>query len=191
MRRGYARAGADGAVEGVGRLRRIFGAERLYVELQRHRVRGEEAALQAAVRLAEAHGLPVVATGGVLHATRGERPITDVFNCLRHHTTLDAAGRRLTPNGERRLRRAAEMRALFADRPEAVTNSLRLAERREFTLENLGYEFPSFPVPAGETMELWLRAQTYAGARERIGAITPAIRAQPARAPRTGGRPTQ
>jgi len=178
LRRGYAGAGADGAAEGVARLRRIFGTERLYVELQRHRVRGEEPALQVALRLAEAHGLPVVATGGVLHATRGERPITDVFTCLRHHTTLDAAGRRLTPNGERRLRGAAEMRALFADRPEAVTNSRRLAERLEFSLQKLGYEFPSFPVGAGETMESCLRAETYAGASERIGSITPAIRAQ-------------
>ena len=74
------------------------------------------------------------------------------LTCVRHHTTLDAAGRRLAVNAERHLKSAAEMTRLFADLPEAIENTVRIADRMEFSLENLGYEFPRFPVPEGETI---------------------------------------
>jgi error-prone DNA polymerase len=155
------------------RLERIFGKDRLYVEIQRRRIRGENVRVRGLADLAAARGLPLVATGGVRYATRGERPVADVFTCLRHHTTLDAAGRLLEPNGERHLRSAEEMRELFRDLPEAVAASGRLAERLEFTLKNLGYQFPDFPVGAGETMGGVLRERAYAGARERFGGRVP------------------
>ena len=70
------------------------------------------------------------------------------------------------------------MTGLFADLPEAVANTLRFAEQLEFGLENLGYEFPSFPVPPGETMDTFLRKLTWFGAQQRYGGISPAVRAQ-------------
>ncbi|ACB77327.1 DNA polymerase III subunit alpha [Opitutus terrae] len=170
--------GADAAAAVAARLQTIFGADRLYVELQRRRQRGEDTALCFLADLAAARQLPLLATGGVRYATRAERPIADVFTCLREHTTLDAAGRLLSPNAERHLRSGRAMAELFQDYPEAVVNSLRLAERLDFTLQNLDYRFPDFPVGPGETMESVLREQTYAGARERIGELTPKLRAQ-------------
>jgi len=70
------------------------------------------------------------------------------------------------------------MRELFRDLPEAIENSRRLADRLDFTLENLGYEFPSFPVPPDHTMESCLRLQAFAGARERYGEVTEKVRTQ-------------
>ena len=70
---------------------------------------------------------------------------------IREHTTLDAAGRRLAANAERYLKPPAQMARLFADRPEAVRESLALAERLQFTMKDLGYRFPRYPVPPGET----------------------------------------
>ena len=83
---------------------------------------------------------------------RGQQ-VLDVLTCARYHTHLDAAGRLLSLNSERRLKSARQMRRLFADLPEAIANTVRLAERLEFSLENLGYEFPRYRAPDGETME--------------------------------------
>ncbi|HYD84726.1 MAG TPA: PHP domain-containing protein, partial [Opitutus sp.] len=169
--RAWARGGAKETEAAMARLEGIFGGDRLAVEVQRRRIRGETTTVNMLADLADARELPLVATGGVRYATRGERPVADVFTCLRNHTTLDAAGRLLAPNGERHLRGAADMRELFRDLPEAVANSGRLAERLEFTLENLGYQFPDFPVGAGETMAGMLRARVQEGARRKFGTV--------------------
>jgi error-prone DNA polymerase len=149
------------------KVRAIFGRDRLFMEIQRHLVRGEARRNQLLIELAAQHQLPLLATNGVLYAQRESREVLDVFTCLRHHTHLDLAGRLLEQNAERHLKGAREMEELFRDLPEAISNTGRLAERLEFSLENLGYEFPKFPVPAGETMESMLRRVTYAGARAR------------------------
>jgi error-prone DNA polymerase len=148
-------------------LAEIFGSQNVYVEVQRSLQRGERHALLALRDLAAACRLPLLATGGVLYADRTERPVLDVFTCARHHTHLDAAGRLLSPNDQRHLRPAREMAALFAEFPEAVANTVRLAETLEFSLSNLGYRFPEFQVPAGESMDSFLRKVTMAGARAR------------------------
>ncbi|MCA9510142.1 MAG: error-prone DNA polymerase, partial [Myxococcales bacterium] len=101
------------------------------------------------------------------------------FTCLRHGTTLEAAGRRLLPNGERHLQPREVVAARFADAPELVRGTRELAERCAFTLEDLGYRFPVFPVPDGHTQASWLRALTFRCARERYGAaLAPRVRAQ-------------
>ena len=93
------------------RLLELFGRERVYVELQRHFVRGEERTNRALIDLAEHYRLPLLATNGVQHATPAGREVLDVFTCIREHTHLDAAGKLLTQNAERHLKSDAEMRA--------------------------------------------------------------------------------
>jgi error-prone DNA polymerase len=170
--------GADAAERALVGLLRVFGPDRVAVELQRHGLRGEDRAERLLVALAERHRLPLVATGGVLFAREDGREIADVFACLRHHTTLDAAGRRLLANAGRRLASPAEMRRRFADRPDALDNGRRLGERLEFTLRDLGYRFPSYPLSSDETPEHCLRERTFAGARDRFPEFTPRHRAQ-------------
>lgn len=156
----------------------VFSPDRLYVELQRHHVRDEEAGEDALAGLAHAYRLPLLATNGVNYAVPEDRKIADVFTCLRNHTTLDQAGELLERNAERHLKSSRVMTALFADRPEAVRNTRALAERLEFTLSDLGYRFPSYPVPDGEDQDSYLRAVTFVGARERYGPLTPPVRHQ-------------
>lgn len=159
-------------------LTRLFGKQNLYVELQRHLVRGETAANRLLGDLAQAHRLPLLASNGVTCAHRHDRCVHDAFTCLRQHTHLDEAGTLLSPNAERHLKSPRQMQSLFADLPEAITNTLRLAERLEFTLENLGYQFPKYPVPENHNQASFLREQTYLGARERYGRISPPVRHQ-------------
>ncbi len=92
-----------------------------------------------------------------------------MFTAIRHHTTLDQAGRLLTANSMRHLRAARQMAALFRDIPEAIANTRIVSERLEFTLDNLGYEFPHYPVPEGETMDSFLAKRVEEGVRKRYG----------------------
>lgn len=186
VRRAWRSAGGAAAGAALEKLTAIFGRDsdparaRLFVELQRHRVRGEEREVAFLRDLATARGLPLLATGGVNYAIPEHRIVADVFTCLREHTTLDAAGRRLEINSQRHLKSGAEMRTLFADLPDAIANSLRLDQRLAFTLENLGYEFPTFPTPNGESMDAYLREQTFIHAREfrKIVPLSPALEQQ-------------
>ncbi len=156
----------------------IFGRDRVYIELQRHLVRGEERHNRRLIDLAEHHRLPLLATNGVRHATPLGREVLDVFTCIREHTHLDAAGTRLTNNAERHLKSAAEMKALFHDRPEAIANTIRLAERLEFSLENIGYHFPDYPVPDGHSMDSFLRTIVLFGAQQRYASISTKVKRQ-------------
>ncbi|MCC5835218.1 MAG: error-prone DNA polymerase [Opitutales bacterium] len=162
------------------RLDQVFGHAQVYLEIQRHHLRGQRPWERFLCDLADWSGRPLLATNGVSYATPEERRIHDVFSCLRHHCTLDEAGRLLEANHERYLKSPAQMQALFADRPDALKNTLALAERLEFQLSDLGYEFPSFPVPEGESMDSFLSTQVQTGARERYGkrASDPAVRRQ-------------
>jgi error-prone DNA polymerase len=160
------------------RIVRAFGSKNVFVELQRHRVPDEERIIEGLRQLAQAHGLPIVATNGVLYAERWGRDVLDVFTCIRHHTHLDAAGRRLEVNAQCHLKSPKEMTKLFADLPGAISNTERIAERLPFSLNDLGYKFPEFPVSAGESMESQLRKLTYFGAQQRYGSIAGPVREQ-------------
>src|SRR5437660_1047308 len=155
-----------------------FGRENVFVELQRHFVRGEEQINRQLVDLARANGLALIATNGVQYAKPYGREVLDVFTCIREHTDLDAAGKLLTRNAERHLKSDREMRELFRDLPEAIENTTRLAERLTFSLENLGYEFPEFPVPPGHSMESFLRTIVWFGAQQRYAAVSAKVKRQ-------------
>ena len=138
----------------------------------------KNALIENLIDLARAHRLPLLATNGVQYAKPYGREVLDVFTCIREHTHLDAAGKLLTQNAERHLKSDREMRAIFADLPEAIENTSRLAERLTFSLENLGYEFPDYPVPAGHSMDSFLRTIVWFGAQQRYAAISPKVKRQ-------------
>ncbi len=151
----------------LARILQAFGASRVFLDVQRHRRREQEAANQALLDMADALGLRAVATNGVRHATSRGRPLLDVLTCIREKRTLATAGRLLSENAERHLKTPKAMEALFSDRRDLVLNTEALGERLEFTLKDLGYRFPDYPVPPGETLPGHLRRLTEAGARER------------------------
>ncbi len=95
----------------------IYGRANVYVELQRHYNRVQEARNQAAIWLARSLRLPLLATQGAQYAKAEERQILDVFTCIRNHRTLDSAGRLLASNSERYVKSPQEMLQLCADLP--------------------------------------------------------------------------
>ncbi len=157
----------------VERLVGIFGPANVYVELQRHFLREEESRNRAAIAIARSLNLPLLATNGVCYAAAKDRQLCDAFTAIRHHRTLSTAGRLLSRNSERHLKSPQEMQELFADLPEAIHRTLELSARLEFTLNDLGYEFPRYPVPEGETMNSFLRTRAWDGFNDRYGRAAP------------------
>ena len=155
-----------------------FGCENVFVEIQRHFIRGEERVNHDLIDLARAHRLSLLATNGVKYAKPYGREVLDVFICIREHTHLDAAGKLLTQNADRYLKSDRQMRAIFSDLPETIENTARLAERLMFSLENLGYEFPEYPVPTDHTMDSFLRTIVWFGAQQRYAAISAKVKHQ-------------
>jgi error-prone DNA polymerase len=162
----------------LDRLQSIFGRSNVYVELQRHFRPEQEHRNHAAIDLAREFDLPLLASNGVRYATPDDRHLLDALTCVKHKCTLDEAGDRLQINSQRHVRSGAEMLKLFSDLPEAVANTSELSSRLEFTLENLGYEFPRYPVPGGETEISYLRVQVAKGSLERYQPVTDRARRQ-------------
>lgn len=170
--------GMDAGRELLTKLKATFGQSNVYVELQRHFQREQESRNQAAISLARELGLPLIGTNGVEYAVPQDREILDVFTCIKNKRQLATLGRLSCANSERCIRTAAQMQQMFADIPEAIANTVELSSRLGFSLENLGYEFPCYPVPQGETMDSFLYARTWEGARSRYQPITDKVRTQ-------------
>jgi error-prone DNA polymerase len=162
-------AGIEEARKQIERLTSMFGRGNVYVELQRHFHREEETRNRAAIAIARSLNLPLLATNGACYASAKDHELCDAFTAIRHHRTLSTAGRLLARNSERHLKSPQEMRQLFADLPEAIGNTAELSSRLEFTLNDLGYQFPLYPVPEGETMNSFLRERAWEGFRQRYG----------------------
>src|SRR5438552_5880858 len=168
-----ARALKNGGIEEARRsvefLMHIFGRKNVYVELQRHFHREQEMRNRAAIEIARSLHLPVLATNGARYATPEARELCDVFTAIQNHCTVNTAGHLLARNSECHLKSPEEMTKLFADLPEAIANTVELSSRLEFTLEDLGYQFPKYPVPEGESMMSFLRERTREGFQLRYG----------------------
>src|SRR6266849_4142314 len=165
--------GMEKALGQVEHLVGIFGPQNVYIELQRHFQREEETRNRAAIQIARRLRLPLLASNGVSYATAQERDLCDALTAIRHHRTLATAGRLLSRNSERYLKSPQEMQQLFSDLPGAIAHTVELSARLEFTLKDLGYEFPRYTVPEGETMNSFLRDRTGQGFQQRYGRAAP------------------
>jgi error-prone DNA polymerase len=153
--------------EVIDRIAGIF-KQRTHVELQRHRIREEEHRNQMLIAYARRKRLPLIATNGVRYARPENKELHDILTCIREGQHVDKAGRLLGINRERHIKTAEEMSALFADLPEAIDHAWELANTLDFTLADLGYQFPDYPLPAGETNMSFLRKITWNAAMPRF-----------------------
>ena len=123
------------------------------------------------MNLSRRHRLPVTACGDVVMHDPSRKALHDVLTAVRHHCTVDALGHRMAHNAERSLRGLSALSGLYP--AEWLVESVAIAERCTFTLDELRYEYPEEIVPVGETLASYLRKETYAGARKRYGEVIP------------------
>jgi error-prone DNA polymerase len=165
------------ADETARRYMQWFGPGNFFIELGKNLVYGDARRNRALADLAENLGVGVVATGNVHYHVRERHRLQDVLVAIKNRTTLDASHRLRRENSEYYLKPPAEMAELFRDYPEAIANTVRIAERCSFDLtHDLDYRFPDYSVPEGETPDSYLRKLCYREAEARYGCITPAVR---------------
>ncbi|MBL8112424.1 MAG: error-prone DNA polymerase [Acidobacteria bacterium] len=169
--------GLDGAKKHLAHIESLFPG-RVHLELQRHGILEEAHRNVAWQSLSSGLRIPTLATNGVKHAQAPHKELLDVLTCIRHHTHLDAAGTLLERNRERHLKSAAEMADAFHDVPFVLERSAELADRLSFTLADLGYQFPAYPLPPGETPDSFLSHITWNGARTRFRPLSSRAQAQ-------------
>jgi error-prone DNA polymerase len=116
---------------------------------------------------------PLVATTDALYHHPDRRPLADVLVCIREKCTIPEAGYRLEANAERHLKSGAEVARVFTAYPEAVARTLEIVERVRFSLDELRYEYPEEPVPAGKTPQVHLEHLTWHHAALRFPAGIP------------------
>ena len=128
-------------------------------------------------RIASGNGIPLIATNDVLYHHPWRRMLQDVLTCIREHVTIDQAGRLLTLNAERHLKPPQEMARLFADYPDAITQTQRLLARCHFSLDEMQHDYPYETRGEYETPQARLVALTEAGVKRRFpDGIKPEIR---------------
>jgi error-prone DNA polymerase len=131
---------------------------RAWIAVELHAGPDDAARLEVLQALGAASGLPLVAAGDVHMHVKARRPVQDVLTALRLKTTVFDAGHALFPNGERHLRTRLRLSRLYP--PALLDETLHIAARCDFSLDELRYEYPEEIVPAGETPASWLRAET-------------------------------
>ena len=150
----------------------------LHLAATHHHRGDDDRRLARLAALAASHGLRLVATGDVQQHDLARRRLHDTLTCIRERCTIDDAGWRLAANAERHLKPPAELARLFRDHPDALANTVAIAERCRFSLGELRYEYPDEVADDGRTPSETLAALTWAGAAERYpDGIPPEVRA--------------
>ena len=156
-----------------------YGTGSVYVELHQNFLQGDTDRNRALAGLAREAGVPVVATNDVHYHHPGRYRLQHALAAARLNTTIDRALPHLLPNDHLHLKSPAQMRRLFEECPQAVSNTLGLAERCEFNLvTDLGYSLPEPAVPDGYTPESYLRRLCYEAAARRYGSVSERVEAR-------------
>ncbi|MGD2044274.1 MAG: DNA polymerase III subunit alpha, partial [Acidimicrobiia bacterium] len=161
----------DAAVEAAGKFQDIFGRDNFFIELQDHGLAAQDRIMDDLLEVARRVGAPLLATNDAHYTRRDEHDAHDALLCIQTGSLRNEPGRLRFEGSEHYLKTGDEMRRLFpADRfPDAVDNTLWIAERADVDLEFGKILLPHFPVPEGETEVTHLRHLVEKGTRERYG----------------------
>src|SRR4051812_11618130 len=156
------------ARQSAAEFRDIFGAENFFIELHDHGIEAQHKCNRVLPQIAREFGLGLVAANDVHFLERGHHEAHDVMICIGTNKLVhDERRMRYVP--ELYFKTADEMRALFPQHPNAITNTLEIAERCNVELEFGKSKYPEYPVPRGKTREAYLRELCYKGLHERFG----------------------
>ena len=157
------------AEKSAGEFREIFGDENFYLELHDHGIEAQHLCNRALIEMAKRLGIPLVAANDVHFLERSHHEAHDVMICIGTAAMVHDE-RRLHYPTEVYFKSPEEMRTLFSEIPDALTNTLKIAEQCNLRLDFGISKYPAYAPPQGTTREQYLRELCYAGLRERYGA---------------------
>ena len=163
----------DGGRELAARFQEVVGRDQYFIELQDHGLADQARVNPALVRIARDLGAPLLATNDSHYTRRDDAEAHDALLCVQTASTQDDPNRLKFEGQEFYLKTAAEMRAVFADYPEACDNTLLIAERADLDIEFDQAVLPAFATPAGHDEDSYLRELTLRGAADRYGEPLP------------------
>ncbi len=164
--------------ERAQKLNEIFGQGNFYLELQRHlNVPPQKVANEKLIDLSKKLGIPLIATNDNHYTKKSDAEAQEVLLCIQTQHTLLDTNRKLSmvDSPDFYIKSAEEMSELFQDLPEAIENTVKVADRCNVTIELGKWHMPIFAVPEGKTGADYLKELTYAGMRKRYSEITKEI----------------
>jgi DNA polymerase-3 subunit alpha len=165
----------DRARSYAGSLAEIFGKDRFFIELQDHGLKEQVQVNKELIPLARELGLPLVATNDVHYCLEHDAAAQEVLICVQTNTTLQDPKRLKSDTDQMFLKSGDDMARLFGDVPEALSNTIRIAEMCSLDLSFKGYQLPEFDVPDGFTAETYLRHVCEQGAIAHYGTTDGAV----------------
>ena len=161
----------DEALQRAGQMAEIFDDGRFYLELQENHLQEQAKANAGLIAISRELDLPLVATNDCHYLTRDNAFAHEVLLCIQTGKTMDDPNRMRFPNEEFYVKSPEEMIALFPEQPEAVANTIRIAERCNLELDFDTYHFPQYEKPAEKTLDEVLAEQSRVGLEERLAEI--------------------
>ncbi len=161
----------DVARDYAGKLADIFGPGRFFIELQDHGLPDQVRVNGDLIALARAQGLPLVATNDVHYCQQEDAPAQDILVCIQTNTTLNDPKRLKSESDQLFLKSPEEMARVFQDVPEAISNTIRIAEMCSLDLGFRGYHLPEFPIPPGFSPDTYLESLCREGVQRRYGHV--------------------
>jgi DNA polymerase-3 subunit alpha len=161
--------GIEGAVPVLDWYYQVFGKEHLYLEVQSHNIPDLDPVNRGMLELSKRFGLGVIATNDVHYVTPQEARLQEILLALQTGSLLSDPDRMRMSDDNYYLRSPQEMADLFPEWPQAITNTLAIAERCELHLERDHYHLPKFEVPQGYTTATYLSELCDQGMRQRYG----------------------
>jgi len=158
----------------------IYGKENFFLELQQNLVMGDVQRNRSMAAIARELGIGVVATNNAHYHVRDRHRLNDALVAIKHNKSLEASHRERRPNDQFFLKSPTEMGMLFSEHPEAITNTVKIANRCKFdiTSDNI-YDFPSYDfLPPGHTELSYLRKICEEAAVRRYGSVMPEVTAR-------------
>jgi DNA polymerase-3 subunit alpha len=149
--------------------RDVFGPDSYFLELQEHDIPEMESVNRELVEMSRQTGIPLIATNDAHYVRRDQARAHEVLLSIQTGKTMTDPSRMRMNNDSYYLRSPDEMAALFSELPDALQNSMVIAERCEVNLDRTGFHLPKLDIPDGFTPETYLRHLTEAGLRQLYG----------------------
>jgi error-prone DNA polymerase len=170
----------DSAQNAAHKYVKAFGKENFFLELQQNLVMGDVQRNRRMAAIAKDLQIGIVATNNAHYHVRDRHRLNDALVAIKHNKSLEASHRERRPNDQFFLKSPEEMSVLFNEHPEAIKNTVRIAERCEFDITSDAiYDFPSYDfLPPGHTESTYLRKICKEAAVRRYGGVTPEVTAR-------------